>query len=389
MKKDYLLTDYGVSNNSKEPQTAQIQAVLDMCREEGGRIIIPAGTYYVSSLWMWSDTTLLLKSGATLVGSENCDDYEIYPVPEGVEMRSDMEMITNHYGTPWEAYRRAMISSYGQKNLAIIGETESYIDGSNCYDPNGEEGYRGPHGIYLTNCDNITLYGYTIQHSGNFMHQLDKCNNTTMRHVTCLGGSDAIHLHCCVDTLIENCRFTTGDDCIAGINMRNLTVRHCDLNTSCNMFRIGGVHILVEDCHMFGPGYYPHRMTIVKGKNDYLPREAGRHNAICLVDYFASVTYPDTEPSSDIVFRNCLIENLDMVLYYEPDICHLQLDTYLAEMTLENVTFTGLGGVSKTAVTPKQPLTIRMKNVIAEFRPNAEIKKMFNPNDKYLHEVIE
>ena len=89
-----------------------------------------------------------------------------------------------------------MISSYGENNLTIIGEgTDSIIDGQNCYDPDGEEGYRGPHGIYFTNCDNVTLRNYTCQHSGNFMHQLDKCNHVRMEQVDCYGGSDGIHLH--------------------------------------------------------------------------------------------------------------------------------------------------------------------------------------------------
>jgi hypothetical protein len=51
---------------------------------------------------MWSNTTLYLESGAEIYGSDNCDDYEVFPIPEGMEMRSDMEMISQYYGTPWE-----------------------------------------------------------------------------------------------------------------------------------------------------------------------------------------------------------------------------------------------------------------------------------------------
>ena len=87
-----------------------------------------------------------------------------------------------------------------------------------------------------------------------------------MRRVTCLGGSDGIHLHCTENALIEDCLFKTGDDCIAGINIKNLLVRRCILNTSCDLFRIGGVNIRIEDMYAYGPGYYPHRKTVVKGK---------------------------------------------------------------------------------------------------------------------------
>ena len=61
--RDYRVTDYGVELNCAQLQTAKIQAVLDMCREGGGRVIFPRGKYYISSLWMWSDTTLYLEKG--------------------------------------------------------------------------------------------------------------------------------------------------------------------------------------------------------------------------------------------------------------------------------------------------------------------------------------
>ena len=71
------------------------------------------------------------------------------------------------------------------------------IDGVHCYDPYGEEGYRGPHSIYITNCENVTMETYTARFAGNFMHQLDNCKNVMMRRVVNLAGSGGIHLHCC------------------------------------------------------------------------------------------------------------------------------------------------------------------------------------------------
>ena len=335
----YLITDYGVKENCDALQTKEFQAVLDLCKNGGGIVVVPKGRFYISSVRMWSDTTLYLETGAEIYGSDNCDDYEVYST-EGVEMRSDMELISQYYGTPWETYRRAMISAYGEKNISIIGEMNSVIDGVNCYDPNGEEGYRGPHAIFLTCCENVLFEGYTARHSGNFLHEANNCKNLTMRRVTCLGGSDGIHLHCTEDALIEDCLFKTGDDCIAGINIRNLLVRRCILNTSCNMFRIGGLNIRVEDMYAYGPGYYPHRKTVVLGKNKELPREQGRHNLIQLVDYFASTNYPF--PPSDIHFKNCVIDNAQGILWYRADTGTLQSGSHLGTLTLENVCFTDL-----------------------------------------------
>lgn len=371
---DYRLTDYGVVPDLQMLQTKQIQKVLDLCKDNGGRVIVPKGQYLVGGLQMWSDTVLYLESGAQLIGSDICEDYAVFPVPEGIELRTDMELIAEQYNNkPWSAYRRAIISVYGGKNIAVIGEEGSIIDGDDCCDPQGEEGYRGPHGIFITNAENVTLKGYRISNCGNFMHQIDNCRNITMQNVTCEGGSDGVHLHCCSHILIEDCVFHTGDDNIAGINMEYLTVRRCDMNTSCDAFRAGGSHLLIEDCKIWGPGIHPHRMTVVqnrgtelvRNKNNTLPRNMGRHNLECVYIHFASTEFPAEKAYHDITFRNCKIDNVDKFLSYQADEGALMSGTHLAEMTLENVSFTNLKGTSWVSASKEEPLTITLKNVTA------------------------
>ena len=375
----YDLTACGVTPDADASQTRAIQKVLDLCKDNGGMVVFPKGTYRISSLLIHSETTVLLRSGAVLLGSENCDDYEVFDVPVDVSLRTDQELIPQYFGDKKRAeYRRAMLSAYGARNISIIGEPGSVIDGQNCFDPDGEENYRGPHGIFLSNCKDVVLKGYTIRHSGNFMHQLDACENVTMTDVTSLGGSDGIHLHCCKNTEIDRCIFRTGDDCIAGINIRSLHVNNCVLNSSCQAFRIGGVDILVENCHVYGPGYYPHRVTVVKSKTEILPREAGRHNLYSLMIFFASETFPAEEHSQRIVFRNMIVENADQVLYYHADSARdLQSGDRLRELTFENVRFTGLKHSSYVEASAEEPLTVSLRDVTAGFETGAG--NLFDP----------
>ena len=366
----YVITDYGVIPNTDALQTEAIQRVLDLCREGGGTVVIPKGCFCAAALRMWSDTTLYLEAGAQLLGSEECTDYEVFPVPEGVELRTDMELITQYYlDKPWPEYRRAMISAYGEKNITIIGEGEdSVIDGRDCFDPDGEEGFRGPHGVFCTNCENVVMKNYTIRRNGNFMHQLDNCQNILMENVTCLAGHDGIHLHHCTHTLIRDCRFITGDDCVAGINIKDLTVKNCEINTSCQAFRIGGHDILVEDCHIWGPGYYPHRKTVVQGRGVELPRTEGRHNIHALVYHFASTNFPSEIPYGNYVFRNCLVETVDRLMLYTADGGPLESGAYLSDMTFENVTFKGMLWPAQCVPSAKVPLTVTLKNCTVDFR---------------------
>ena len=391
MSEGFVITDFGAEAGSSALQTEYIQRALDMCREHGGTVIIPKGRFYTGSLRMWSDTTLYLQSGAQLIGSDDCDDYEVYEVPEGVELRTDIEMIPNYFEyRQWGEYRRAIVSVYGGKNISVIGEEGSLIDGNDCADPNGEEGYRGPHGFMITNVENLTLRGYTAANCGNFMHQVDNCQNIVMENVTCLGGSDGIHLHCCKHIRIENCRFRTGDDCVAGINMEDLTVRNCEMNSSCDIFRMGGSHFLIENCHMSGPGEYPHRVTVmpnrgtpaVKDKKNALSGEQGRHNLEGVFLLFASPAFPADEPYHDIVFRNCTIENSDIFMWYEADDAFLQRGAYLSDVTLENVKISGLKGASRVKACQKVPLTVVMKNVSASFREGATDTVLFDGRDE-------
>ncbi|MBQ9782975.1 MAG: hypothetical protein IJW44_00460 [Clostridia bacterium] len=380
----YNVLEYGVKADCEALQTAGIQHCLDLCREGGGTVVIPRGCFYVSSLRLWSDTTLYLERGARLIGSEDCEDYETYPIPEGMEMRSDMELITQYYADSksrtygerfWAHYRRAMLTAYGEKNIAIVGECDSVIDGRHCYDPEGEEGYRGPHIVFLSCCENVTLEGYTAQNAGNFLHEANNCRNLVMRHVTCLAGSDGIHLHCTENAVIEDCLFKTGDDCIAGINIQNMTVRRCVLNTSCNLFRMGGVGILVEDCYAYGPGYYPHRMTVVKGRGDELPRTQGRHTLLRVVDYFASTNYLYTP--SDIHFRNCAFEGIRSVLKYNADVGPLQSGTHWGELTMDNVRLTDVRETSTPTAPAEEPFSIKLKNVTYSFAEGATDTELF------------
>lgn len=369
MHEEYVITDYGAVPDSSALQTQKIQSALDKCRQAGGTVIIPKGEFRTGALRMWSDTTLILEDGAKLTGSDICEDYAVFDIPDHVEMRSDMEMITSYYGKPWDTYRRAIITVYGGKNIRIIGYGNAVIDGSDCCDPNGEEGYRGPHGIFISSVSGVELSGYTICGCGNFMHEINNSADIHIGKVTCSGGSDGVHMHESRNILIENCTFRTGDDCIAGINMKDLTVRDCDLNTSCDIFRAGGNNILVENCHMWGPGVYPHRMTVVmnrgtelvRDKSNTLPQTEGRHNLIFVWVHFASEAYPAETPYGNIVFRNCLIENPETFMEYEPEAI-IQRGAYISDITLENVELRNVKRLSEPHPPEECPLAVRVVN---------------------------
>ena len=152
---------------------------------------------------------------------------------------------------------------------------------------------------------------------------------------------------------------------------------------------MGGKNIRVEDTYVQGEGYYPHRKTVVTGKNTELARTEGRHNTLHLVEYFASETYPSETPD-DITFKNCVIENIHALLhYFADDSWRLHKGAYLKNYTLENVRFTDLKGASKPQASVEHPLTVTLKNVTAEFVSDAPAKQLFMLSENANTTVIE
>ena len=76
--KKYVITDYGVKENSDLVQTEKIQAVIDLCSNEGGGVIvIPKGTFISGSLFFRPKTHLLLEEGGELKGADRIKHFQL------------------------------------------------------------------------------------------------------------------------------------------------------------------------------------------------------------------------------------------------------------------------------------------------------------------------
>ena len=165
--------------------TATLQKAFDDCFiAGGGTVTVENGEYAVKGLRLRSNTTLLLKSGARLKASRSCDDYDILandkiePVPKrdfapGVVWVTPSKRKTNdHILKCASRWNNAVIRILRAKNVRIIGEPGSVIDGCDSYDPVGEDHFRGVHGISVHDSTNCAFRGYTIRNTGNWAHNI-------------------------------------------------------------------------------------------------------------------------------------------------------------------------------------------------------------------------
>lgn len=399
--KKYNISDFGALSDGTL-QTKKIQRAIDECFLSGGGIvIIPCGEYLTGGIRLRSNVTLYLKSGAVLKASRNPDDYfsykndKIEPLPDDkitdapyvhlstIKGETKYEENKSEYRfkrIPGSRWNNAIIRTIDAENVAIIGEKDSVIDGDNCYDAQGEEDYRGPHGLTLFNTKNIKLSGYTIQNCGNWAHNLLFCDNIEATGITVLAGHDGFDAAVCNNLKIADSSFYTGDDCIAGFGNMNVFVSDCVMNSACSAMRFGGTNVIVEKCRMFGPCKYYFRGSLSdeEKRSGSMSAKKGRNNMLSAFTYYADYSLPIKEQPGNIIIKNCKIENAGKLLHYNYSETEIwQKNRPLSDITFENVNISGVSLPIILRGSEEVPVYLTLKNVNADVGDNGVKLKSF------------
>ena len=166
-----------VTPGNGDATTAIQRALDDVFLAGGGTVVIEPGIHCVRGLRVRSNTTLHLRSGAVLEASRDPEDFDVLandalePVPPeefapGVVWQPAATRKTHdHLLKSASRWNNAIIRLYRAHDAKIIGEPGSVIDGRDSYDPLGEEGFRGVHGIAAHDCENLELRGYEIRNT--------------------------------------------------------------------------------------------------------------------------------------------------------------------------------------------------------------------------------
>lgn len=211
------ITDYGAYIGG-DLQTAAIQQALDaVFLAGGGTVRIPRGIWRTGGCACAPIPPSTWRPVPSWEGSRDPEQYlaflEDTLEPVDAAATADQPRSVD----PCSRWNNALIRAIDAEDIAIIGEPGSYINGMNCFDPTGEEEYRGPHAINMQRCKNIRLEGYTIYNSSNWAHAIFIAEDITIRHVTVYGGHDGFDVRTCDRVLVEDCAFYTGDDGVAAL----------------------------------------------------------------------------------------------------------------------------------------------------------------------------
>lgn len=371
---NYLITDYGAVV-SDALQTAAIQKAIDACfLAGGGRVVIPAGIFRTGCIRLRSNVTLYLESGAILEGSWDPDDYCGYLNDTLEPLDLEAPRHPSRSVDPFSRWNNGLIKAVNAKNIAIIGQPGSYLDGVNCYDSQGEEGYRGPHLINIQNCENITLEGYTIRRSANWAHAIFCSQNIICRNVTVYGGHDGFDVRTCDHVLVEHCRFYCGDDGVAGFDNQDVIVRDCDFESACSVFRFGGTDVLIERCTSRSPARFGHRYKLTteqKAAGIETTAEC-RHNTHTPFLYYCDFRADIRKAPGNILVRDCDFAGADALfrMFFNDHIwcCNRPL----TQIKFLNCKFTDVCEPAVIHGSAEEPITFELENVEVSAREGFE-----------------
>lgn len=364
--KEFNILDYGAIQSDKV-QTEAIQSAIDACfLQGGGRVVVPCGVFITGGLRIRSNVELYLESGAIVKGSRDFRDYfafaedkiepvDMTPAPEGVGQSA------------WATSRwcNGLIRALDAENFAIIGEKGSYFDGVNCYDPEGEEKYRGPHGMSFWRCKGIRLEGYTFMNSANWCHAIFQSQDIIIRNITVLGGHDGVDLRTCDNAIIESCNFSVGDDALAGFDNHNVIMRNCVLNTSCIAVRFGGNNVIVENC-VSNASPYGHRKKLCDEgkKGGWMSDDACRHALQTPFSYYCDTRAVIRKPIENFTIRNCNFEQAFDLIRVEFDGLHRWCcNRSMRQVAYENVQVKRLSETGMIWGDANEKITCHFKNV--------------------------
>lgn len=263
-----------------------IQQAIDACVQAGGGTVeIPAGEWHTGPLRLGSRLRLLVKRGARVIFSDDPADYlpVVFTRWEGTECYNYAPLIYAldaadvalcgggtlvGGGASWWGWKKEQVSgSNALYDAAAAGiPVEQRVFGT------GEAALR-PSFVQFVRCTRVLVEGITLLEGPQWTLHPVYCGDVIVRgvHVQTTGpNTDGFNPDSCRNVLIEDCFFSTGDDCIAinsGLNedgwrvarpCENIVIRRCMMTGGHGGIVVGSAisggarNIYANDCSITG-----------------------------------------------------------------------------------------------------------------------------------------
>ena len=266
--------DFGAKGDGIQDDTGYIQAAIMACPKES-RVLIPEGTYRITSIFLKDDLNLELAEGAVLSAETDRTKFPIFPgLIQGYDEESEYNLGTWE-GNPLPMFS-AIVTGVNAKHIRIYGQ--GTIEGNASADPDNwwydakvkRIAFR-PRMIFLNHCEDVVVQGIKVQNSPSWNLHPYFSDHLRFIDLTVLNpkdspNTDGLDPESCKDVEIVGVYFSLGDDCIAlksgkiymgakhKIPCEDIVIRQCCMRDGHGSITIGsemagGVkNLTVKDC---------------------------------------------------------------------------------------------------------------------------------------------
>ena len=254
------VTEHGVVGDGTTLNTEALNKVIQDA-PDGAVIHVGAGKYLTGTIHLKSHMTLELDSLAEIIGTTDLDAYDHYKPTKDMARYDTGAGSVNANLTGDERWTKALVLGQNLDDVTICGK--GTFNGQHVVDSLGEESMRGPHGILIAESKNVKLEGFTIKCASNYAVLGYELVDSEVDGLTIHEGWDGVHIRGGENLVIQNCDIQTGDDAVAGGYWKNMVIKDCQLNSSCNGIRMiePSTDVTIEGCNIYGPGVYYHRTS--------------------------------------------------------------------------------------------------------------------------------
>jgi polygalacturonase len=266
-QKSLSIRDFGAVADGIADNTQVFKNAIEQCyKNNGDKIIVPAGTYLTGPIHLKSNINLHLDEGTVILLGDNLDEWP--PIKsrwEGVECYGYSPCIYGENlknvsitgaGTIdgrgrawWNEFKRRKTNGQTQpisardKEFAVLNKNTNLSD---CGGGGIGSFFFRPPLIQFNNCSNVLLDGFTTSNSPFWNTHLVYCSNVIVKNTTFQNPSDGINgdgldIDSCSGVQVFDCTFDVNDDCLcfkSGIGKDGMRV-----NKPCQ-------NIVVKNCKM-------------------------------------------------------------------------------------------------------------------------------------------
>lgn len=248
----YDIRDFGATGDGKTLDTAALQAAIDACAgDQGGTVLVPAGTFVIGTAELKSNVTLHIAAGGKLL---SVADGKQYYAADKIPLQGDSTLADGNVG---------LLFAVEAENVTVEGP--GMIDGQGTQfrsptrgapSPAGLTGSHRPYHLLFYRCKNLTVRNIFLKDSAFHSVRIIQSSYVYLDGIHIKGrvihNNDGFHFISSEYVHLTNCDVQSQDDaCALFGSCKFVTITSCTFSTRWSVFRFGGgvaENITVSNC---------------------------------------------------------------------------------------------------------------------------------------------